>query len=138
MANDILRNLELYFPNDFDRMIEYFKTGPFEITIQRDDGSWILYDDLDHSIRRLPNGCGDMSESDIRKEFGIRLKKMMWIRGMDQKDLAEATGLTQPQISNYISGQTAPSFPKVDRIAKALRCSVDAFRFYDYDVNDRK
>lgn len=133
-----LRNMEMYFPNVYEHMLRYYETGPFEITIERDDGVWNLYDDLERSIRRLPCHPNDVTEHDIRKEFGIRLRKMMRKEDITQSELAELTGLTQQQISNYMSGKNMPSFAKVDMIARALRCHVDDLRFYDYSINDRK
>lgn len=133
-----LRNLELYFPNIYEHMISYYETGPFELTVERDDGVWYLYDDLERSIRRLPCHPRDMTELDIRKEFGLRLRKIMRREDVGQKELAELTGLTQSQISNYMTGKTTPSFTKVDSIARALNCHVDDLRFYDYSIDDRK
>ena len=38
------------------------------------------------------------------------------------------TGLTQPNISQYMNGTKTPSFFTVDKIARALNCSTDDFR----------
>jgi transcriptional regulator with XRE-family HTH domain len=54
----------------------------------------------------------------------------MALEGISQCELSERTGITQPSISDYMNGKKLPSFYTVDKIAKALGCSVDAFRYF--------
>lgn len=52
--------------------------------------------------------------------LGRRLAGLLRERGMTQKDLAQATHLTEAAVSRYISGQREPRAVTVANIAKAL------------------
>ena len=55
---------------------------------------------------------------------------MMYIKGITQSELSNCTDIPQYLISDYIRGKRTPSFYNVDKIAKALDCSVDELRYY--------
>ena len=71
-----------------------------------------------------------MSEQQCREEFSIRLKRLMYRQGVTQKELSEETGISEMTISNYMNGKRTPSFYNVDKISKALKCSIDIFRYF--------
>jgi transcriptional regulator with XRE-family HTH domain len=50
-------------------------------------------------------------------------------KGVTQSDLSFATGIAQPTLSGYINGKHEPGLYAIDKIAKALGCSVDEFRY---------
>lgn len=127
---DIYENAKVYFPSFVAKAYAYEYRGDFEVLLKYEDGSYMLYDDLDHTIRELPMRDGFVTGSDCKREFGRRLRRMLRIKGFTQDMLSAETGITQSSISMYISGKTMPSFYKIDKIAKALNCSVDEFRCY--------
>lgn len=57
--------------------------------------------------------------------FGDRLAKELDKRELQQKDLAELTGITTATISRYITGQRNPSSHNAKLIANALGVSTD-------------
>lgn len=122
-------NFMIRFPRIAESVTTYCLTGDFDITIRLQDGTTFLYDDIEGSIRRLPSDSGSMTKKECNREFGDRLYRMMNRKGITQLELSERTGLTQAQISNYINGKSTPSFYVVDRIAKALKCSIEYFRY---------
>lgn len=129
MKERFFNNFKLYFPIAAKLVTEYRKTGLFDLTIKLDDGTSVIYDDMDHTIRTLPRDSNAMTEKECRREFGLRLRKIMFLKGVTQAELSERTGLSQPMISNYISAKTTPSFYNVDKIAKALGCSTEDLRY---------
>lgn len=131
MIENLLRNLEAYNPTLYEHMESYRQISNFELVVVRDDGRKYLYDDMLHGFRRLADDSDNMTEEQVKREFGRRLKQMLTIKGMTQKELSEATGIPRMSISRYITGDVAPNFPKVDKIAKVLNCSVDYFRHID-------
>lgn len=131
MVENLLRNLEAYDPTLYEHMESYRQISNFELVVVRDDGRKYLYDDMLHGFRRLADDSDNMTEEQVKREFGRRLKQMLNIKGMTQKELSEAIGVSQISLSKYITGDAAPSFPKVDKIAKVLNCSVDYFRHID-------
>ena len=130
MDDKILANLGLYFPDIVQDGVSFEKTfDPNELKITLNNGSKFLYDDIDYTIRKLPTDRDNMSNHQIKREFGLRLKKIMYRRDITQEELSEKTGITQAMLSRYICGKALPGFSSVDKIAKALGCSVDEFRY---------
>lgn len=130
MTNDIINMLEMYFPFVAEDAEEYIKVGIFELIIKMKNGRSILYDNIDHTIRNLPKDSSKMTEVEHRKELSFRLRKIMRHRGMTQNELADATGLSRYTVNRYLNGKVTPSFYHIDKIAKALDCSVDDFRYF--------
>ena len=62
-------------------------------------------------------------------EFRQRLRRLMTRQGVSQLELSELTGIPQSTISNYLTGKFLPGFYNMDKIAKALKCSIDEFRY---------
>lgn len=130
-ANYTLESLKQHYRYLLDDILEWKETAPFELTMKLKSGRTVLYDDLTKSIRTLPSDSNNMTEEEIKIEFGKRLQKMMYIRGVTQTELSEQTGIPQSMLSGYMNGRTMPSFVKVDKIARVLKCSVDDLRYLD-------
>jgi len=62
--------------------------------------------------------------SDLRKRFGNRLKRLRKRRGLTQKQLAEAVGLSVDFVGLVERGLRAPSFDSLERLAQILQISV--------------
>lgn len=129
MFDDIFKNLQMHFPFLYTDDAHYKFCSDMELMITLKDGRRFLYDDIDKTVRKLPKDSNDMSEDECRSEFGKRLYKIMFRKGITQSELSEKTGLSQTMLSNYITGKNSPSFYNVDKIAKALECSIDDLRY---------
>lgn len=129
MLDEMLKNLQLYFPTVASRMIEYQDSGDFELVVRCDNSETFIYDDLDKTIRMLPSDSESMTEDMWRREFGRRLRKRMIRKGMTQSELAEKVGISQVMLSNYITGRSMPGFYIVDKLVRALDCSTDDLRY---------
>lgn len=126
---NMISNLELYFPFLAEGAINYSKQSEYELLVQFNTGDVFLYDDLEHSFRVLPRDKNVLTKDEFKKEFSMRLYKKMFRKGLTEAELAERTGLTQPQLSDYMSGKKIPGFYIIDKIARALECSTDEFRY---------
>ena len=126
-----INNLKTMYPFLVDHMVAYSDLNEFELLVKLDDGSSIIYDDVDGTFRNLPHDSNNMSELDFRKEFGARLSKIMKHKSISNQELSEKTGISEAMLSTYRNGRTNPSFYKTDKIAKALGCSTDEFRYLD-------
>ena len=129
MDNNAYRNFTIFHKRLADRVVTYEEQNLGFLLIHLDDGTAILYDDYYQRIRDVPKEPNSMSEAEYRKEFGYRLIRLMDIRNITQDELAKRTGIQRCQINKYINGKTTPSFYNVDKIAKALKCSVDDLRY---------
>lgn len=129
MDIDIYQNFKQHFRYLADKVVGGVVIDDWTLHVELNDGTSVVYDDMLHTIRNLPLNSSDMTEQECRLEFGYRLRMILLHRGMSQNELCQKTGLTNPQLSNYINGKTTPTFYIVDKIAKALGCSIDEFAY---------
>lgn len=129
MSKRLYESFEFHFPLIAEQVVSYRDISTYEIEVTLDDGGIFMYDELSNSIRKRPRDCDNMTEGECKKEFGLRLRSMMFRRNVDQLRLSELTGIPQPSISNYVNGKTSPTFYNLDKIARALKCSVDELRY---------
>lgn len=129
LYDELFESMRLYFPFLAESAIACHVNDNFSLIVKTDRGETILYDDFDHTFRILPEDSNRLSEDDCRNEFKLRLYKIMTRKHITQEELSERTGIPQSAISNYITGRRSPSFYNLDKIAKALGCSLDDFRY---------
>jgi DNA-binding Xre family transcriptional regulator len=117
------------FPSIAKQAVSHYHISDIELIIKLENGEVFSYENINKSLRILPDS-NSLTEEECRREFAIRLKLMMVVRGMSQTKLSEATGIQQHLISDYTNGKRAPSLYNLDKIAKALNCSLDELRYY--------
>lgn len=125
----MLQNYKLHFPLDAGHIVYYEPIGYDCLEIRLDSDEVIIFDNSTCSARRLPPDSDEMTEEQFKKEFGFRLRRILEHKGLTQMELSDATGIPQCHISGYINGKHTPSFYIMHKISKALRCSVDDFRY---------
>jgi len=64
----------------------------------------------------------------VAAQFPERLQKLRISKGMNQRDLARAVGISHTQISRYEAGEANPRPPVLIRLANELGTSVDYLR----------
>ena len=117
------------FPSIARQATSYHHISDIELIIKLENGEVFSYENINKSLRILPDSSS-LTEEECRREFAIRLKLMMTVKGMNQNALSEATGIQQYLISDYTKGKRLPGFYNLDKIAKALNCSLDELRYY--------
>ena len=75
-------------------------------------------------MRRIPSS-EEMTEELYKKEFGRKLRRLLFIKGLTQEDIADMVGSSQDRISRYMNGKSMPGFFMVERLAKALDCPIE-------------
>ena len=125
----LLKNLELYYPFIFDKMVEHRVYRDDQLEVKTSDGEAYIFDAMEKSFRQLPNDSKNMTKEQVTIEFHRRLVKIMRKKGVTQSDLVEMTDIPQPQINRYCYGDTIPNFYTLDKITKALDCSLDDLRY---------
>lgn len=120
----------LYFPSIARDAVSYHEDDNFVgmITVELDNGHIVEYDSWDHSLQTLSLNADIMTEEVCRYTFAYRLRKLLIRKRLTQLDLSNLTQIPRPQISNYITGKSTPSFYNLEKIARALDCSTDVFR----------
>ena len=66
-----------------------------------------------------------MSEVEWLDIFGDNLVDMLKSANMTQRELADAAGISESNISSYIHKQKIPKLKAIINIAYALDCSID-------------
>lgn len=66
-----------------------------------------------------------MTEQEWRKEFAHRLRRIYRNRGYNQKQFAEALGVSEMTISNYRKCKRTPDATMLTNMATVLNCSID-------------
>lgn len=57
----------------------------------------------------------------VVKSFGERLKEAMALRGVRAIDISNNTGISKPQISNYLKNKYSPKREAIVKIARFLK-----------------
>ena len=123
-ADIMFNNFKLYCPNYVDRVKKYSDIGYYQLKVELDDGSIIIYDELLPGIKFPASNPNELSEQRYKSEFGYNLRRMMKLKGINQIQLAEITGISKYGINHYINGKVSPSLYNASRIADALDCSI--------------
>lgn len=120
----LIEQFRLYFPDLYDRAIDWWKSGPYYITFLLDNNDRIEFDGSNNSIRwvRKIDRCVDNDE--FRKEIGRNIKKFITYKGLNQQEISDKVGITQAMLSRYITGTSIPGVDKLNRLANVLDCRV--------------
>ena len=124
MLNEIAR----VRPDIYNNMIDWYSSAQGEITIKVEGGKKYAFDF--RNIERpllLPSFEDPMEEIDEniwRKNFAYQVNRRMMYIGVSQEWLSEKTGISRVTISKYLNCKSSPSGPNLERIARALGCSV--------------
>jgi predicted XRE-type DNA-binding protein len=119
------------YPGMVARVVDYRQENDAELRVVMDDGNRYIFNTLDYGMRYIEQDFEHMSEERYRQELGTRLRYIMWSKGVTQAELSSRTGISQPSISAYIKGRKAPSSYAMEKIIRALGCSMDDLRYVD-------
>ena len=78
MSEKMLANLEAYFPSLRKDLVAYRLVNDTELIVELKDGSRFSFDNTNCSIRRLLSVNDIPTEADYKREFGIRLRRIMF------------------------------------------------------------
>ena len=127
--DEIIEMFKTAYPLTAEKYVGWeYDTRTDEIIINLNDGSKIVYEPRDNSIRNygaLPTAT--TPEDDFQHEFAKRLTDKLVRSGMTQMELSEATGISRQSIGRYINGSAMPSLSSLISIAKALNCQTSEF-----------
>lgn len=121
----IIDQFEKYYPNLYERTVDWWASGRTTITVRLDDDTTFEYDPMDDSIRQVFMDWTDADDMTVRKAFGNNLQKLLPYSGMNKSDLADKVGVSRVMMSQYINGKSVPNIIIARKIAKALKCRID-------------
>ena len=111
------KGFAMQYPDLAEQVEEIYEGKYFEYIMLLKDGRRISYYELENSVRSLPDN-DSLTEEEYKREFSIRLRRIMELKHITQIELSELTGISQACISYYVSGRKLPTFYIVDKIAQ--------------------
>ena len=127
MWEPVLNSFKMIYPELYDQMIDWYPSAHLQIAVKLTDGKYITYDLIDDLIGTTydPHASNDdLNEELWRNNFAKRLANRMRTSGMTQGRLSDITGISMVTLSKYMNGRAIPSGYNLDRIARALKCSI--------------
>lgn len=129
--NDIFDEFCKTWPIAAKRVARWYPGNQFEIVVELEDGSVMLYDQImkacwsANSLEELNEKRTPRNEAEWKKEFAIRLYRKMKINGFTQDDLAWEADISQASITKYVNGVATPSAYNLVKIARALGLTME-------------
>lgn len=121
----IMEQFQMYFPDLYEQGIDWWKSGPYHITVLLNDNSRVEFDSSNNTIRWVPKLDRSVDSEQLRKEIGRNIRKYIIYRGMRQQEVAEKLGITEAMLSRYINGTSMPGIDKLHGLASVLGCQVN-------------
>lgn len=127
MWEDVLAGLEFSYPDIYERMVDWYPSGCMEITVTLDDGrkkAYVSMDDLLFDVVDPEDFSYNVDGDSWRDNFSRRLKNRMHRFAVGQDELSIRTGISRVTLSKYMNGKASPSGDNLERLARALHCSI--------------
>lgn len=125
---EMLNDFKIVCPIEYEQIFDWYPCSQTEIIVVLDDGTKIRYDAIFKTSRCVYRPGQDEStprnEGEWRKEFSTRLRKKLYLSGMNSTSLSVQTNISTVTVSKYISGRASPSAYNLAKIARVLRCSI--------------
>lgn len=77
-----------------------------------------------------------MTEQELKERFAKSLRIKLFNKGWCQKDLANATGISEHTISKYRTATWFPNISNLLKISTALCCSIDELINSNITIDD--
>ena len=113
-------------PDMAEDVVDWYPSGQYEIVVKLRSGKRYIYDWRLQLVYRLIEKYDeeDVTEEMWRKKFRFKLCDKMRRMCVNQYELSIRSGITNVTISKYMNGKATPSAYNLERIARALECSV--------------
>ena len=124
----IFENFRMYYLSECKGAVDWYPSGPTEITVKFSDGSRLIYEDVNKTVRWIHDLYKrplERTETEWKQDFSRRLKRIIRMRSMTQLELSARSGIPAPTISLYTTGRSVPSLYAASKLAAALDCSIN-------------
>lgn len=131
--DDILIEFSKMFPSTYSKVVDWYPTGRTEIKMTLSDGSKIIYDRRDRTMRTIKTfeSMSPISLTEVQQHFGSVVVSKMYEKGWNRQDLADASGISYQMLNKYINGQVVPNMHVLLKLARTLECSLSELTEYD-------
>lgn len=137
----ILDGYKTWYPGLYKQTVECRPSGRNSILVTLKDNTKMEYDSLDNTIRNVTRlysreQSDSMSEETWRKEFGNKLRRIIFDKGINQDRLSEKLGISRQMLTRYVRGTSTPSGYNLTRLCEALDCDVRELTKFGYIDED--
>lgn len=129
LMNDYLHQVYLYFPDLLGKIMHAREYVQLMLLLETNSKYDYFYNLSNNVLIPIPKSDQDLDKESFRRIFGVLLRRALERSGLTQEELSEKTGIPQPNISDYLYGKHFPSFYQIDKMAKAMNCSVEDLRY---------
>ena len=121
LMNGYMHQVYLYFPGLLGEVVHAREYVHLMLLLETNSKYDYFYNLTNNVLIPIP-------KSD-KRIFGVLLRRALEHSGLTQEELSEKTGIQQARISDYLYGKHFPSFYQIDKMAKAMNCSVEDLRY---------
>lgn len=129
LMDEYMHQVYLYFPGLLGEVVHVREYVQFMLLLETNTKYDYFYNITNNVLIPIPKDDKNLDKESFRRIFGVLLRRALECSGLTQEELSEKTGIPQPNISDYLYGKHFPSFYQIDKMAKAMNCSVEDLRY---------
>ena len=129
LMDEYMRQVYLYFPGLLGEVVHAREYVYLMLLLETNSKYDYFYNLTNNVLIPIPKSDQDLDKESFKRIFGVLLRRALENSGLTQEELSEKTGIQQARISDYLYGKHFPSFYQIDKMAKAMNCSVDDLRY---------
>lgn len=129
LMDEYMHQVYLYFPDLLGEVVHAREYVQFMLLLDTNTEYDYFYNITNNVLIPIPKDDKNLDKESFRRIFGVLLRRALECSGLTQEELSEKTGIPQPNISDYLYGKHFPSFYQIDKMAKAMNCSVEDLRY---------
>ena len=129
LMDEYMHQVYLYFPDLLGEVVHAREYVEFMLLLETNTKYNYFYNITNNVLIPIPKDDKNLDKDSFRRIFGVLLRRALECSGLTQEELSEKTGIPQPNISDYLYGKHFPSFYQIDKMAKAMNCSVEDLRY---------
>lgn len=123
MWGPILDDFERTYKHLEKDIVNWYPSGRNEIVLELNDGRRVIYDWITKKCY-YTNNDDITDEESWRNNFAERLVNKMRKKCYTQERLSDETGISRVTINKYVNAKSIPSVYNLEKIIKALNCSM--------------
>ncbi len=129
LMNGYMHQVYLYFPGLLGEVLHAREYVHLMLLLETNSKYDYFYNLTNNVLIPIPKDDRDLDKESFARIFGVLLRRALEHSGLTQEELSEKTGIQQARISDYLYGKHFPSFYQIDKMAKAMNCSVEDLRY---------
>lgn len=129
LMDEYMHQVYLYFPDLLGEVVHAREYVQLMLLLETTTKYDYFYNITNNVLIPIPKSDQDLDKESFARIFGVLLRRALEHSGLTQEELSEKTGIPQARISDYLYGKHFPSFYQIDKMAKAMNCSVEDLRY---------